>query len=61
MVRFGHVLQVAGILIAPLGLFHFFTAREFVAEPSLMAWELGCLSLGAITFLVGRRICRRGG
>ena len=60
MSSFGHLLQVAGLVLAPIGMIHFFSTREYVSESSLMTWELGCLFLGALCFLLGRRLSGPG-
>ena len=59
MARIAHVLQIAGLVIAPLGLVHYFTTRDYVSESSLMTWELGLLTLGAACFLLGQTLKKK--
>ncbi len=56
MKNLGHVLQIAGIIIAPLGLVHSCTTGDYMSEGALMTWELGCLFVGAALLLLGRRL-----
>lgn len=59
MREFGRFLQIAGLVIAPIGMFHFFSTRPYLpegSEASLMTWELGLLFIGALCFLLGRRL-----
>jgi hypothetical protein len=58
MTTLGQFLQIAGLLIAPLGLLHYTMTRDYLAEGALMTWELGCLLAGALCFLLGRRLAR---
>ena len=60
MTSLGHLLQVTGLVVAPLGMIHFFSTREYVSESSLMTWELGCLFFGALCFLLGKRLSGPG-
>ena len=59
MSAFGQFLQLVGLIVAPIGMIHFFSTRQYLpvgAEAKLMTWELGCLFLGAAFFLLGRRL-----
>jgi hypothetical protein len=59
MSAFGQLLQLVGLIVAPIGMIHFFSTRQYLpegAEAKLMTWELGCLAVGAICFVVGRRL-----
>ena len=56
MTGFGRFLQITGMIVAPLGMFHFFSAQDVFSEKSLMTWELGLLAVGAGLFLFGRRL-----
>ncbi len=58
MQQIGRFLQISGLIIVPLGLVHFFSMRNVMTEASLMAWELGLLTLGAVLFIVGKKLMR---
>lgn len=58
MTTLGQALQILGLIIAPIGMVHFFTSRAYLSEVTLMSWELGCLFVGALCFLVGNRLVR---
>ena len=56
MTTLGNLLQIAGLIVAPIGMVHFFGTRDYISQGTLMSWELGCLFVGAVCFLLGRRL-----
>ncbi len=55
----GRLLQLFGLLIAPMGLFYYAFNRGRASEAKLMQGELSLLALGALAFLLGRSMAKR--
>ncbi|HEX5137317.1 MAG TPA: hypothetical protein VFY93_10110 [Planctomycetota bacterium] len=52
----GRVLQILGLVLLPMGLLY-----GFDGGPKAMSLELGFLAIGALVFLIGLKLQRRGG
>lgn len=55
----GKILQLLGLVIAPMALFYYWAHRGQASEAKLMFGELTLLGFGVVVFLLGRSLERR--
>jgi hypothetical protein len=56
----GRLLMLFGLVLVPVGLVYGMTTLNGGDSKAAMFTELGCLAAGALVFLLGRRLERKG-